>query len=109
MDAAIMCRAVAGCEAAAHAMREIYDDEDTEAVLLVDASNAFNSLNHQAALLSLFHLCPSLATIHMKTYHSTSNLFIEGISLLSQEGTTQGDPLVMPMYANNAISIVPII
>ena len=35
----------AGCEAAVHAMREIYDDEATEGILLVDASNAFNSLN----------------------------------------------------------------
>jgi len=34
-----------GCEAAIHAMCEIYMNIDTEGVLLVDASNAFNSLN----------------------------------------------------------------
>ena len=32
----------AGNEAAVHAMRAIYCDSSTEAVLLIDASNAFN-------------------------------------------------------------------
>ena len=85
----------AGCEAAVHAMREIFADEGTEGILLVDASNAFNSLNHRAALLNMFHLCPPLATILTNTYRSASHLFIDGSSLLSQEGTTQGDPLAM--------------
>ena len=40
----------AGNEAAVHAMRAIYDDPSTEAVLLVDASNAFNNLNRHVAL-----------------------------------------------------------
>ena len=96
----------AGCEAAVHAMREIFDDEGTEGLLLVDAFNAFNSLNRCAALLNMFHLCSSLATVLTNTYRSASSLFIDGTSLLSQEGTTQGDPLAMPMYA---ISIVPVI
>ena len=32
----------AGCEAAIHAMREIYEEPECEAVLMVDASNSFN-------------------------------------------------------------------
>ena len=90
----------AGCEAAVHAMRKIFADEGTEGILLVDASNAFNSLNRHAALLNMFHLCPPLVTILIAL------LFIDGSSLLSQEGMTQGDPLAIPMYA---ISIIPVI
>ena len=36
---------VLGCEAGVHAMWGIFNNEETEAILLVDASNAFNSLN----------------------------------------------------------------
>ena len=95
-----------GCEAAVHAMREVFADQGTEGVLLVDASNTFNFLNRCAALLNMFQLCSPLPTILTNIYRSASHLFIDGTSLLSQEGTTQGDPLAMPMYA---ISVAPII
>ena len=39
-----------GGEAAIHAMRNISEADETDAALLVDASNAFNSLNRGAAL-----------------------------------------------------------
>ena len=74
--------------------------------MLVDASNAFNSLNRRAALLNMYHLCPPLTTILTYTYRSALHLFIAGSSLLSQEGITQGNPLAMPVYA---IGIIPVI
>ncbi len=96
----------AGIEAAIHAMRKIYESDDTEAVLLVDASNAFNQLNRAAALHNIGILCPQLATILKNTYKGESSLFVGGEELKSAEGTTQGDPLAMSMYA---IGVLPLI
>ena len=42
----------------------------------------------------------------MNTYRDDVNLFIDGEMLLSEEGTTQGDPLAMPMYA---LALLPLI
>ena len=50
---------IAGIEAAVHAMRSIFLMDDTETVLLVDASNAFNSVNRQAALHYARYLWPT--------------------------------------------------
>ena len=35
----------AGCEAAVHAVHRLFFDPESKAALLVDASNAFNSVN----------------------------------------------------------------
>ena len=50
-----------GCEAAIHAMRQVFTQPNTEAVLLVDATNTFNCLNRKAALqnILLSFYCPS--------------------------------------------------
>ena len=52
-----------GCEPAVHAMRRIFHHSDTEGVLLVDATNAFNTINRQAALQNISIICPSIAQI----------------------------------------------
>ena len=96
----------AGAEAVVHAIRESFQDDDTEAVLLVDATNAFNALNRQVALRNISQLCPSLATISINIYRSAADLYVGDSVLSSQEGTTQGDPLSMPIYA---IATVPLI
>ena len=88
---------IAGIEAAVHAVRSIFSMADTEAAFLVDASNAFNSLNRQVALYNARHLCLSLANILINTYREPSELFVVGLVLRSEEGTTQGDPLAMPI------------
>ena len=95
-----------GCEAAIHALRHIFDDVTTEAALLVDASNAFNNLNRQLALANISALCPAFSRILINTYRNDANLFVGGETILSQEGTTQADPLAMAMYA---LALVPMI
>ena len=96
-----------GCEAAVHAMREVFKSDDTEAILLVDAANAFNNLNRKAALHNLQFICPALATILVNTYQSPTRMFVTGSGeISSSEGTTQGDPLGMAMYA---LAVVPLI
>ena len=90
----------AGCEAAVHAMREIFTFDNTEAILLVDASNAFNAVNRQAALHNIPVVCPAISIILRNTYQVPIKLFIVGEGEIdSSEGTTQGDPLAMAMYA----------
>ena len=90
----------AGLEASVHAMRHIFQDERTEAVILVDADNAFNRLNRKAALNSIWNLCPPLHRFLENTYKESAKLHLEdGSYLLSKEGATQGDPLAMAMYA----------
>ena len=96
-----------GCEAAVHAMRRIFQAPETEAVLLVDASNAFNALNRKAALHNISVICPSLAQTLINTYQVPVRLFVTGSGeIASTEGTTQGDPLAMAMYA---LAITPLI
>ena len=96
-----------GSEAAIHAMHDIFELDETDAALLVDASNAFNSLNRAAALHKVRVICPIIAIYAINTYRAPARLFIiGGKELKSSEGTTQGDPLAMSLYA---ISLQPLI
>ena len=95
----------AGGEAAIHAMRTIYNQQDCEGVLLVDATNAFNSLNRKATINNMKFQCPSLAQFAENTYKEPTNLYIatrnkrHEAKMQAAEGTTQGDPIAMAMYA----------
>lgn len=96
----------AGGEAAIHAIREIYEQDECQGVMLVDASNAFNTLNRKTAIHNIKRKCPSFAPYVENTYRQPADLFIvsrdrmeKGEKIESREGTTQGDPIAMAMYA----------
>lgn len=95
----------AGCEAAIHAMRKIFDEPDCDAVLMVDASNAFNNINRKVTLHNTRIKCPSFARYIENLYSHPAKQFVSDREtgrceiIDSAEGTTQGDPVAMAMYA----------
>ena len=76
-----------------HAIPNSFNSESCQAALLIDITNAFNCLNREAVLHNIQHHCPYFSTILINTYRSPTELFADGSTILSQEGTSQGDPL----------------
>ena len=97
-----------GVEAAVHATRRIFEDQTTEAIILVDAENAFNSLNRSAALSNIKLTCPALATYIINSYRKPANLYIANSDkiILSEEGVTQGDNAAMGFYSCSTIPVI---
>ena len=80
-------------------MHKIYKEEHTEAVLLVGAANAFNSLNRKGFLPNINVVSPLISIYVQNCYTLTSRLFIiGGTEIKPSEGTTQGDLVAMPIY-----------
>ena len=96
-----------GCEAAIHAMKERFDEEDTDAVLLMDAANAFNSMNRITMLENIRRICPIVYIYAYNCYSVHARLFISGgKEIRSKEGTTQGDPPAMLWPRFNVVALV---
>ena len=64
-----------GSEAAIHAMHAIFEADDTDAVLLIDASNVFNAVNRATSLHNIRVLCPVIAAYAINTYRKSARLF----------------------------------
>ena len=97
-----------GVEASIHALRRMYNDDNTEGILLIDASNAFNALNRKAALHNIQYTCPEFSNYLINLYRQESDLFIANSSeiIQSREGTTQGGPESMGFYACSTIPLL---
>jgi len=119
LDAALVCGSdqlcaglQAGIEGAIHAMNELFaahqDDANGWGVLLVDAANAFISLNHAALLLHAYVLCPHCAHFLFNTYRGWSVVVLKGSStfLYGKVGLTQGDPLSMFVYVVGTLPLI---
>jgi hypothetical protein len=74
--------------------------------MLIDADNAFNRLNRQAALHNIQHTCPEIAPYIINSYRKPASLFVNDELLLSEEGVTQGDNSAMAKYS---CSLMPLI
>lgn len=77
-----------------------FDGPESEKVLLVDASNVFNSLNRKSALVHVQFLHP-LLTVLIICYTLSVDLSVNGTSLL-----THDDTLAMPFYALATIPLI---
>ena len=96
-----------GVEAGIHSMRQIFDDDDTHGLIQVDANNAFNSINRQVLLHNIKFICPEIAIFVRNCYIRPARLFVTGgVEISSEEGSTQGDPVAMPLYA---VGITPLL
>ena len=79
---------------------------DTNAVLLIDLENAFDSVNRKVILHNLKFIYPIIATSIINCYATSSRLFVCVGEILSSQGTTQGDPTAMRAYV---LGILPLI
>ena len=77
----------------------MYKEEHAEPVLLVDAANAFNSVNRKVFLHNINVVCPSISIYVQNCYALPSRLFIIArTKIKSSEKATQTDPVAMPVY-----------
>ena len=101
-----------GIEGAVHAMNDLFALHSNSAtgwgVLLVDASNAFNTINRVALLWNARILWTRCSRFLFNTYQGWAALVIRGSDkfLFSREGVTQGDPLSMFMYAIGTLPLI---
>ena len=90
----------AGCEIAVHTVTDLYECDDTHGFIQIDASNAFNSIKRKVLLHNIKVICPEISTYVTNCYETPARLFVSGgKEIQSSEGTTQGDPVAMGMYA----------
>ena len=83
---------------------DIFTADDTEAVLLIDAENAFNAINRK---VMLHNITPIISTYNSNCYNCPVRLFITGgAEIKSLKGTTSGDPTAMAAYA---LAVTPLL
>ena len=97
----------AGSESTIHTIYDVYQQDETEAVLLVDIDNAFNSINRKAMLHKISITLPLITTFIACCYMEPARLFFVGNhEITSREDTTQRDPTAMGAYA---LGVTPLI
>lgn len=96
-----MCAGLqSGIEGAIHAAKDLFANNDM-GMLVIDAKNAFNSINRMSLLWNVHVLWPRASRFIFNTYRGWSSLILKGSneSIPCREGIVQGDPLSMFLYA----------
>ena len=57
-----------GCEAAIHAISQIFNEGDSETVLLINASNGFYAVNRKLFLHNVSGICPEISVFVRNCY-----------------------------------------
>jgi hypothetical protein len=92
-----------GCEAAVHAARRYLQSMPADHVMVkLDFSNAFNSLHREDMLLAVRDRLPDLYAYCHSAYARPSRLFYGPYTVMSSEGSQQGDPLGGLLFCNAA-------
>ena len=72
-----------------HANHDIFFEENTEAVLLIDTENAFSSINSKVFLHNMKFPCPLISTYMCICYAEPSRLYIlTGVEYYPKKGQT---------------------
>ena len=88
-------------------MHDVFNDDNTESISLIDAENAFDSINQKVMLHHLKLICLVIATYILNCYLYPVRLFIIcGGEPFSKEGATQGDPTLLGAYALGILSLL---
>ena len=98
-----------GAEGAIHVAGDLFEaGGDSHGMLVMDAENAFNSINRTALLWNIRILWPHASRFVFNTYRGWSPLIIKGhdVGLYSSEGVIQGDPLSMFLYALATLPLI---
>ena len=79
-------------KAAVHAMHQVFHDSATDAIILVDTSNAFNNINRQVSLLNILKICPAITTFLINCYRRNAQLFVRGKAIFSKKAQPKVTP-----------------
>ena len=101
---------VDGVESAIHSMVNLFESNNSAAVLQIDSTNAFNSLNHNVYLHNVKVICPEISNFISNCYTLPSRLFVRGKGELKlQKGITQSDPIAMGLYVLGTAPLVTVV
>jgi len=69
-------------------------------MVILDFSNAFNSIHRREMLLSVYNRVPEIYAYCRSAYSQSSCLYFGPYIVLSEEGAQQGDPIGPLLFCN---------